>query len=258
MIEKLIVFIIGSMIGSFLNVCIYRMPRNESIVTPPSRCPSCKKHIAWYDNIPMLSFLVLRAKCRNCKIKISPRYFLVELLTAAIILFVYTQYGLSPKLFIYGFLFCALIVASFIDLEFQIIPDEISVGSIIIGLLVNVISPSFNGLANIKQALIFSGLGILVGGGTLYLTGIIGDIIFKKESMGGGDIKLLAGIGAFLGWQIALLVFFIAPMFGAIMGLAVKIRKKVSIIPYGPFISLSTFIAVFWGQEIINWVIFRY
>lgn len=258
MLEYLFIFIVGSAIGSFLNVCIYRMPRNESIVTPPSHCPACKKEIAWHDNIPLLSFLILKAKCRSCKSKISIRYFIVELLTALIIVFLYSRFGLTVKFFVYSGLFCGLIAASFIDLEYQIIPDEISVGCIILGLIVNAIWPSFNGFVDIKKALIFSGLGILAGGGSLYLTGIIGDIIFKKESMGGGDIKLLAGIGAFLGWQIALLVFFLAPMSGAIMGLIVKVTKKISIIPYGPFISLSTFIAVFWGQQIIGWVLYRY
>ncbi len=257
MLERIIAFIFGSIVGSFLNVCIYRMPKNESIVKPTSHCPNCKKPIDWYDNIPMVSFLLLAAKCRNCKTKISIRYFIVELLTASLILFLFIQFGMSIKFFVYSVLFCALIVASFIDLEYQIIPDEISVGAIILGVLVNVFYPNFNGLLDFKQALIFSGKGILVGGGTLYLTGIIGDIIFKKESMGGGDIKLLAGIGAFLGWQIALFVFFGAPIFGAIVGLIVKIKKKISIIPYGPFISLSTFLAVFWGQQIVVWI-FKY
>lgn len=254
MLEKLFIFIFGTLIGSFLNVCIYRMPRNESIVTPPSHCPLCNKSIAWYDNIPILSFLVLGAKCRFCKGKISIRYFFVEALTGLTLLFLYSEFGLGLKFFIYAVVFCALIVASFIDFEYQIIPDEISLGAILGGLLVNVFLPSFSGLSSIKESLIFSGLGILVGGGVLYVTGIIGDFMFKKESMGGGDIKLLAGIGAFFGWKTALLIFFIAPMFGAIMGLIVKLRKNISIIPYGPFISLSTFIAVFWGEQIINWV----
>ncbi|MEW6008698.1 MAG: prepilin peptidase [Candidatus Omnitrophota bacterium] len=257
MLEKIIVFIFGSIVGSFLNVCIYRMPKNESIIKPASHCPNCKNPIDWYDNIPIFSFLFLGAKCRYCKQRINLRYPVVELLSAALALFLFTQFGLSVKFFIYAVLFCALIVSSFIDLEYQIIPDEISVGAIIIGLLVNIFYPAFNGLLSLRQSLVFSGLGILVGGGTLYLTGIIGDIIFKKESMGGGDIKLLAGIGALLGWRIALFVFFGAPIFGAIVGLIVKIRKKISIIPYGPFISLCTFIAVFWGEQIVGWI-FKY
>lgn len=257
MLAMILVFIIGTIIGSFLNVCIYRMPKNESITIPASHCPHCGRQIAWYDNIPILSFLVLGARCRNCKKGISIRYPLVELLTALMVLFLYIQLGLGVKFFVYTILFSGLIVASFIDFQHQIIPDEISVGAIVVGVVLNAIFPSLNGFSNLKESLIFSGLGILAGGGVLYLTGMIGDFIFKKESMGGGDIKLLAGIGAFLGWKIALLTFFIAPVFGAIVGVVVKIRKKVSIIPYGPFISLSTFIAVFWGNEIINWI-FKY
>ncbi len=255
MLGYLLVFIIASAVGSFLNVCIYRMPKNESVIFPASHCPHCRKKIIWYDNIPILSFLILRAKCRQCKKRISLRYFIVELLTAALILFLYTQLGLSLKFFVYAILFSGLIIASFIDLEHQIIPDEISLGAIVLGLLLNVIFPSLHDSSDIKQALIFSGLGILAGGGVLYVTGMIGDFMFKKESMGGGDIKLLAGIGAFLGWKIAILVFFIAPLFGAVMGLIVKIKKKISIIPYGPFISLSTLVAVFWGEQIVNWII---
>ncbi|MBU2540596.1 MAG: prepilin peptidase [Candidatus Omnitrophica bacterium] len=257
MLEYILVFIIASAVGSFLNVCIYRMPKNESVIMPGSHCPHCDKEISWCDNIPILSFLILGARCRKCKKKISIRYFIVELLTASLLLFLYVQFGFTLKFFIYAIIFSGLIVASFIDLEHQIIPDEISVGAIVLGLIVNVAFPGLHGFSNLKQSLIFSSLGILIGGGSLYITGMIGDFIFKKESMGGGDIKLLAGIGAFLGWKIALLVFFVAPLFGAIMGLIVKIRKKINVIPYGPFISLSTFVAVFWGDKIINWI-FKY
>jgi leader peptidase (prepilin peptidase)/N-methyltransferase len=259
MLERLIVFILGACWGSFLNVCIYRMPKNESIVKPASHCPSCNKPIAWYDNIPIVSYIALKAKCRNCNAKINIRYFIVELLTAALMLFLYNQFDISAKFFIYSILFSGLIVASFIDLEYQIIPDEISIGAVVIGLLVSIIFPKFHGFLSIQSSFIFSCLGLLVGGLSLYITGLIGDFIFKKESMGGGDIKLLAGIGAFLGWKLALLIFFIAPLFGAVMGLIVKLKKKISIIPYGPFISLSTFLAVFWGEKIINWWwIFKY
>ena len=257
MIGRILAFIFGSMLGSFLNVCIYRMPKSESIIAPSSHCPVCNKPIAWYDNIPLLSFLLLGAKCRNCKQKISGRYFLVELLTAALVLFLYLQLNLSFKFFIYTLIFSGLIVASFIDLEYQIIPDEISLGGIILGLAINGLFPHLQGFASFKQSLVFSVLGILAGGSVLYVTGILGDFIFKKESMGGGDIKLLAAIGAFLGWKAALIIFFMAPLFGAIMGLIVKIKQKISTIPYGPFLSLSAFITAFWGEKIVNWI-FKY
>jgi leader peptidase (prepilin peptidase)/N-methyltransferase len=257
MLEKILMFVFGSMLGSFLNVCIYRMPRNESIVAPASHCPACNKPIAWYDNIPLISYILLLGQCRQCKQRISIRYFLVEFLTACLLLFLYMQLGISGKFFMYALIFCGLIIASFVDLEYQIIPDEISVGAVLVGLFINTLFPSLQGFSGFKEGLIFSGLGILVGGGSLYLTGLLGDFIFKKESMGGGDIKLLAGIGAFFGYKIALMVFFMAPLFGAVMGLIVKIRKNISIIPYGPFIALSTFIVVFWGQQILNWL-FKY
>lgn len=257
MLTVILVFVIGAAIGSFLNVCIYRMPNNESIITPASHCPDCNKNILWYDNIPLLSFLLLGGKCRHCKKRISLQYFIVELLTAIVFVFLYSRFGICVKFFVYALVFSGLIAASFIDLKHQIIPDEISLGGIVVGLLINVLYPSLHGFSNFKQALIFSGLGMLAGGAVLYVTGIIGDLIFKKESMGGGDIKLLAAIGAFLGWKTAILVFFIAPLFGAVVGLIIKFRKKISLIPYGPFISLATFISVFWGKAIVDWL-FRY
>jgi len=247
-----LVFIAGSIIGSFLNVCIYRMPRKESIIFPGSRCASCKKPISWYDNIPLLSYILLKGKCRLCNSKISFRYFLVELISALAFLVLFINFGFSYIFGVYSLLTFALIVITFIDLEFQIIPDSVSIGGIFLGIALSGLVPILQHSFTWKIALINSILGVLAGGGVIYLTGVLGNFIFKKESMGGGDVKLMAMLGAFLGWKIALLIFFLAPFFGTPAGLYVKFIKKEDIIPYGPYISLAGFVAMIWGQRILS------
>ena len=243
------IFILGICIGSFLNVCIFRIPASRSIVHPGSTCPNCGNRIRFYDNIPIVSYMVLRGKCRRCGRHISLRYPLIELLSGIVALSVYFRFGPTLEGVVYFTIIAALITISFIDLDHGIIPDVISLPGIIVCFLTVFALPTISW----KESII----GILAGAGSLHLVALIYSAVRKKDGMGGGDIKLLAGIGAFLGWKIAILIFFIAPVFGAIVGVIVKIRKKVSIIPYGPFISLSTFIALFWGKEIIEWI-FRY
>jgi len=242
------VFIFGTFIGSFLNVCIYRIPRKLSIVLPRSYCTKCETPIAWYNNIPLLSYLSLGAKCRSCHEKISPRYFLIEALTGILFLVFYRFFGLSPELFVYLVLVSGLIVATFIDFEFQIIPDRISLGGAILGLVVAYFLPHIT----LKDSFI----GFLLGGGMIYLIGALGSIVFKKEAMGGGDVKFLAMIGSFIGWQQVLLVFFIAPFFGSIVGLYMKFKYKESLIPYGPFLSMAAVLVILYGDEILKWLIF--
>lgn len=254
LIIKIFIFILGACVGSFLNVCIYRMPREESIINPGSHCPKCKRILEWYENIPILSYIFLGARCSSCKKFISPQYPIVELLTAIIFLLFYNYFGLNLKLFVYLLFICGLIVATFVDISHRIIPDEISVGGIIVGFILSIIFPQIQNETAHLWAGAQSLLGIIIGGSIIYLTGIIGDFIFKKESMGGGDVKLLAMIGAFLGWKIALLTFFLAPFFGAIVGIIVKIKTKESLIPYGPFLSLAAVISMFYYQQIINWI----
>jgi len=244
----LFVFLFGSFIGSFLNVCIYRIPRKLSIVLPRSYCTKCETPIAWYNNIPLLSYLSLGAKCRSCHEKISPRYFLIEALTGILFLVFYRFFGLSPELFVYLVLISGLIVATFIDFEFQIIPNRISLGGAILGLVVAYFLPHIT----LKDSFI----GFLLGGGMIYLIGALGSIVFKKEAMGGGDVKFLAMIGAFIGWQQVLLVFFIAPFFGSVVGLYMKFKYKESLIPYGPFLSMATVLVILYGDEILRWLIF--
>lgn len=245
-------FALGSCIGSFLNVCIVRMPREQSIVSPGSHCPQCKKPIAWYDNIPLVSFLCLRAACRHCRRPISWRYPLVEALTALSAVAVFGRFGFTAVAVIYFAFICGLIVSSFIDLEFQIIPDEISVGGLVVGLALSPLVPSLHGTDSRLLALGYSALGMLVGGGLLYLTGMLGDFVFRKESMGGGDIKLLAMAGSILGWKLVALTFFVAPVLALIPGVFVLLFKRSHVIPYGPFLSLGLILALFAGNDLLR------
>ncbi|TRZ94904.1 prepilin peptidase [bacterium] len=259
MLTVVLIFIIGLVIGSFLNVCIHRMPLGQSLLKPGSHCPKCNKAISWYDNIPLLSYILLRGRCRYCQQKISPRYFMVELITGALFVLIVKYFGLAnPLIYLkYIILVSLLIVATFVDIQHRIIPDEISIGGIVIGFLLNIIN-SFR-LDNILGSL----MGIIVGGGIIYLTGFLFDIVYFKllkkppiqgetSSMGGGDVKLLAMIGAFLGWQKAVLTFFIAPFFGAVIGIANLAIKKDHTIPYGPFLSLAALLSIFWADNIIR------
>lgn len=248
-----ILFMLGAIVGSFLNVCIWRMPRNESVVFGRSHCTNCSKTIAWYDNIPFLSYIVLGGRCRSCKSAISFRYFLVELLSALSFVLVFVKFGLEPEFFIFSALISALIVATFIDFSHQIIPDEITLGGIAAGLVVSFIYPPLH-YETARLASIFASLkGLLTGGLSIYLIGKFGELIFKKESMGGGDVKFLGMIGTLLGWQKTILIFFISPMFGSIVGIIMKIKYKKEIIPYGPYLSLGTLIMIFWGEKILQW-----
>ena len=251
-------FYFGAIIGSFLNVCIVRMPKEQSIVKPSSHCLHCKKPILWYDNIPLVSFLALLGRCRFCKKSISIRYFIVELLTALFFLGFYFYFGLSWKWMAYSIFVSGLIIATFIDIEHRIIPDEISIGGMVVGLIFSLLFPELHKTSSHLLALWRSLLGVLIGGGSIYAMGLLGDFIFKKESMGGGDVKLLAMIGAFLGWPSAVLTFFIAPIFGAVAGIIVKIRTKESVIPYGPFLAIAALISLFFSQPLIDWILSGY
>lgn len=249
---EIFIFIFGTMVGSFLNVCIYRMPKKESIVTPRSHCFSCGKTIAWYDNIPLLSFLFLMGRCRHCKAKYSFMYFLVEFLTGIVFLGFFTIYGMTPEFVIFTMIACSLIVISFIDLKIQEIPDEISLPGMAIGLVVCFIYPELMSRETRLAALGQSFLGLVAGGGAIYLMGAVGEAIFKKEAMGGGDVKLMAMLGAFIGWKFIILAFFIAPFFGSVVGIIAKLKHKEDIIPYGPHLSMASIVALLWGDKILK------
>ncbi len=387
-------FLFGALIGSFLNVCIVRLPKNESIVFPSSHCPQCQTSIQWYDNIPLISFLALGAKCRACRKVIPVRYFIVELLTAALFCWSYISFGFSSALVPAFTLVGGLIVASFVDLDWRIIPDEISVGGMWAGLLLSAVFPVLHKgafpdilvvgsmvsfiLAGLCMALhllklfqrkaamddedkkifllgtIFlllqwalltltrivpsyylalAGLadalqGVLTGACVLWATGLLGEVLITKrvvtefdfkgmvddpvgvlkalekagyvdaqgnlqqafrdvkavedlklvpvfESkraeifemlqsvneggvMGWGDVKLLAMAGAFLGWQMVFVAFFVAPFFGAIFGLVKMLRRQDTAIAYGPFLAIGILVSLYWGQGVIRWVMGMY
>lgn len=245
-------FISGLIIGSFLNVCIYRMPKSESVVRPPSHCPHCEHTISWYDNIPAVSFILLRGKCRFCKGKISFRYITVELLTASVFVLMVSMLGLHITTIIFMVLAGGLIAATFIDFEHQIIPDEISCGGMALGLILSLGFPQLHSTAGRLRALYLSGQGLLAGGIIIYLTGVLGKLIFRKEAMGGGDVKLLAMIGAFVGFKYVILIYFLAPFFGIIIGIIMKLKYKVEVIPYGPYLSLATLVIILRGDKILR------
>ncbi|MFA6357764.1 MAG: prepilin peptidase [Candidatus Omnitrophota bacterium] len=269
MIARIVVFIFGSLVGSFLNVCIHRMPKEESVVWPRSHCPKCQKRIPGYDNIPFLSFILLRGKCRFCREKISWRYPLVELLTAILMVALFNRFGLNYPFFLYMVMIWGLIIATFVDIDYRIIPDEISVGGMIIGfIMVAITGFAISPLKFTFFPMLRSLAGIIIGGGIIYLTGVFFDLVYFKllkhppingetESMGGGDVKLLAMIGAFMGWKLALLTFFLAPFLGIVIGIINLVSKKDHTIPYGPFLSLAALVSLFWGNRIIQLLFLR-
>jgi leader peptidase (prepilin peptidase)/N-methyltransferase len=250
------IFVMGAIVGSFLNVCIYRLQRSESIVTPASNCPNCKKPIPWHDNIPVISYLFLTGKCRFCGKMISPRYLLVELLTGALFLTLFTAFGLSPKFFAYLMLVSGLIIVTFIDFDTQTIPDHITFTGIAAGTAAALAAPSVMGEASRVLAFFNSALGAVVGGVMIYAVALLGKMAFKKDAMGDGDIFLLAMIGAFLGWKLVILTFFIAPMFGAVVGIILKLKRGDETMPYGPYLSLGALVSIFFGNRILEYLFY--
>lgn len=326
-------FALGAIIGSFLNVCIVRMPHGKSIVFPSSHCVHCQKGIAWHDNIPLVSYLLLAGRCRHCKKSISFRYFLVELVTAISFLLFYRYFGLQIVLLPYLIMLSGFIVATFVDFEHRIIPDEISIGGTIVGVISSLFIPQLHQQTVFWKGGLWSLIGLLAGGGAIYIMGVLGNVIIPRskrkidnvlkeeflqvmnpiakeefegvwkelersgytvikgesadvldtfwnikhandlnfgpdfahlkkkvykvlrmDTMGGGDVKLMAMVGAFMGWQAALLSFFLAPFFGAMYGMFEKLRTKESTIAYGPFLVLGALISLFKGNEIIRWI----
>jgi leader peptidase (prepilin peptidase)/N-methyltransferase len=244
----LLTAIFGLVIGSFLNVLIYRLPRKKSVAMARSACPHCGQLIAWYHNIPVLGFIWLGGKCASCSKSISLRYPLVEMANAAMYLFFLWRFGLTTEGIVFAALASALLVIFFIDVDFQIIPDVITLPGIIAGLAVSFIP---EGITPVQSL-----IGLLVGGGALYLIALAGDFMFKKESMGGGDIKMAAMLGAFLGWQKVLLVFMSSAVIGLVVSLVLmifsKALRKERLIPFGPFLSIAAVIAVAYGDQIIK------
>lgn len=247
----ILMFVFGLTIGSFLNVCIFRIPASKSIVRPGSMCPGCNSGIKYYDNIPVISYIFLGGKCRKCKMPIPFRYPLVELISGLTALALFMKFGLSYEGLAYFTFISALIVITFIDIDHQIIPDVISLPGIPIGfLMASFLIPSISWKGSL--------IGILAGGGSLLAVAWIYNLITKKEGMGGGDIKLLAMIGAFIGLKGVLFTIFAASAAGTITGIAVMLKTQKGMklaVPFGPFLSIGTILYIFFGSEIISWYI---
>lgn len=246
------VFCFGLAVGSFLNVCIYRLPLGTSLLRPGSHCPNCGNPVKPYDNIPLLSYALLRGRCRNCKAKISIRYPLVEFLTALLFVALFMRHGPTLQFIIYCLFVIGLIVITFIDLDRFIIPDRITLPGIAVGLLCSYFNAEFgSGFSGV----ITSAIGLLMGGVLFYMIAVLGSVLFKKESMGGGDIKLAAMLGAFLGWKGALLSFFLAFCSGACIGIIVlwaSSNRSSKRLPFGPFLALGAILSIFFGDAIIK------
>ena len=235
--------LVGAAVGSFLNVCICRIPEDLSIVFPPSRCPHCGHPIRFYDNIPLVSYLLLGGKCRDCREKISPRYPLVEFITAIFAGLLFWKYGLTPAYPVMFLFVCTLIVITFIDLDHQIIPHILTLSGI----------PIFAVLAVVFLGLTFidAFLGIMIGAGTLYFVAVYYEALTGREGMGGGDVNLLAMLGAFLGWQSLLFILLVSSLLGAVVGVALILAKGKDLryaVPFGPFLCAAAVLDLFTGD----------
>ncbi len=255
MILYILIFIFGLLIGSFLNVCIYRIPRGLSIIIPSSKCPSCNTPIKPWDNIPIVSYILLGGKCRDCKARISLRYPLVEILNAALYLTVFWRFGFGLHTFVYFVFSSALIVITFIDLDFQIIPDRITLAGIPLGFLAGsfLLPDPFAraSLLGIKSSFI----GLASGFGLFYIVALVGSAIFKKEALGGGDIKMMAMVGATMGWKTVILTTFLGSLTGSVFGIMLMVlrdKNRTTKLAFGPFLALGTIITLFYGQEIFT------
>lgn len=268
-------FAMGACIASFMNVCIWRIPRNESVVSPPSHCPNCNAAIHWYQNIPIVSWCCLRGKCANCKKPISVRYTIVELLGGILFLMAYLQWGMPfflggmPALGlerlmglwvvpIYWLVFTGLILGSFIDLEHFYLPDRVTIGGMILGVPLSYLVPELQGEKVPLTALYWSLGGLVSGFGFLWLIGFAFTKILKKDALGFGDVKLIGAIGAFFGPVAVLFTIIVSSFVGALAGVALILRGKAKLggftaVPYGPFLAFGAVVWMFWGPGIVNW-----
>ncbi|MBI3323830.1 MAG: prepilin peptidase [Candidatus Omnitrophica bacterium] len=248
------VFLFGLLVGSFLNVCIWRLPSGEQIVVGRSHCRHCRREIVWYDNIPLLSFILLGGRCRQCRERIEWSYPGVELLTGLLLAAVLVRFGWTPLAAVYGLLGALLILLAFIDGRELILPDEITLPGVSLGAVLSYFLPQMHGVSNSWAGLWASAVGALAGSGVVWVIGVLGTWFFKREAMGFGDVKLMAMVGAFIGWKQVLLVnFILAPFLGAAIGLILKFKYGRDVIPYGPFLGLGTLAAIFFGADLIGW-----
>lgn len=246
----LAVIVFGLVIGSFLNVCIYRIPRGQSVAFPGSACPRCGTRLKAADLIPVISFLLLKGRCRYCAAPISWRYPLVEALTALLMWLIYRVYGMTFLWAYYSFIISVLVAVSFIDIDYQEIPNGLVLALMAVGLVGSV--------GGVGPGLLDSLYGSLVGGGLLFIVALVSSLLLKKEGMGGGDVKLMAAIGWCLGWRLTVVVLILSIYIGGITSLLLlgfKVKSRGDYIPYGPFIAISTVISVLWGEMVIDWYV---
>jgi leader peptidase (prepilin peptidase) / N-methyltransferase len=251
-IQLSILIVLGLTVGSFLNVCIHRIPREQSLMFPPSRCPGCEHRLAWFENIPVLSYAVLGGRCRKCRTRISIGYPLVELATMALFIVHGEVFGWSALLVPRLLFACAMVVLFAIDLEHHLLPNVITLPGIAIGLISSAVLP---------PGLVDALIGAAIGGGVLWL---IGEAYYRysgHEGMGGGDVKMLAMIGAFLGWKLVLVTLVLSSFAGSLIGVAVIALKRGGMkyaLPYGTFLALGALVASLAGDAIVNWYVGLY
>ena len=237
------IFLFGTILGSFLNVVIYRVPREESIVFPSSYCPFFRRPVRWSDNIPLLGYGLLRGRCRFCRKRIPFRYPLVEFLNGIGYVYLTFRFGLTGSCLVYSLFYSALLVITFIDLSHQIVPDRITLPGMAIGLVVS--------STLLQTGFLNAVIGLFLGGGLFYLVALL-----SKGGMGGGDIKLIAMIGAFAGWKAVLLTIFISAFTGSLLGIGLMLfmgKTRKYPVPFGPFLALGAMVSILWGNPILTW-----
>lgn len=260
---------LGAVIGSFLNVCIYRIPIGQSIGKPRSHCPSCGRMIPWYLNVPLLSWLILRGRCASCKAPISVRYPIIETLTAMLFLMVFQMWG-NPAIFglvrlqepllipVYWAFAATVVVNSAIDIDHGILLDRFSLGAMPIALALSGFFPGMHGESVWTQGLIDSAVGLVGGFAGLWIIGLIGSLVFRKEAMGFGDVKWMGLFGALFGWQACVFILICASLLGAVAGLVLLLSRKAALcsaIPFGPYLGASALIWLFWGPRLLDWYV---
>lgn len=278
-IPFIITGVFGAIIGSFLNVVIHRLPRKESIVFPNSRCPACTAAIAWYDNLPVLSYLILRARCRSCGAGISFRYPAVELLTALLYVAVTWRDGLTPALPFDLIFVSALVALIFIDAAHMLLLDVITLPGIVFALIARVAipylsaSPHFDDLPSLSAgilhgmplwaiSLLGAVIGGLIGGGSLWLMGWVWLKLRHKEAMGLGDVKMLFMVGAYLGWRITILTIFLGALSGSVIGVGHMLykgeRDLQTELPFGVYLGAGAIVALLFGSQLVEWYLGQY
>lgn len=239
--------LLGLLVGSFLNVCIYRLPRDQSVVSPPSRCPSCERELRWFHNVPVLSWLVLRRRCAYCRTPISGRYPLVEVLTAVLFVLHVWWFGPTALMGVRLVFAAALLVLFLTDLDCRILPNEITVGGCVAGLVASLFLP---------PGLVSALIGAVVGGGVLWATGALYERVRGVEGMGMGDVKMLAMVGAVLGWPSMLLTLVLASFTGGLFGMALiaaRADARTTAVPFGTFLAVGALVASLFGEGILSW-----